>query len=105
MADEMMLISIEDAEYFDLFDNIEYKYVKDIIKKGLPIDIRIYVSPVDGNYDNDDHPADADDAVVMFEVHLDTGKYWNVEREFMWKSPYGRKVKGLVILFSILNKF
>ena len=97
MADKFMLISIEDAEYFDLFDNIEYKYVKDIMKE-IHIPIRIYVSSEDDN----------DNAIVEFETALDTRytcKYWKVERYFRWKSPYGDKVQRLVTEFSILNDF
>ena len=93
MSDDPILISIEDAEYFDLLDNIEYKYVKNIIKKGLPIPISIYVSSVDDN------------AVVSFQIHLSADKHWEVERNFMWKSPYGYKVQRLVTKFGILNEF
>jgi hypothetical protein len=103
MSDEPVLISIEDAEYFDLLDNIEYKYVKTIIKKGLPIPILIYVSSPDKD---EDDVFKYDNAEVQFQIEakhidarLDYTKNWEVKRNFMWKSPYGDRVQ------LIFNKF
>jgi len=111
MSDDCVYISIEDAEYFDLFDNLEYKYVKTIIKKGLPIPVLIYVtSPDEDEDDKYDNIYKYDNAEVEFQIsanyvdaRLDYTKNWEVKRNFMWKSPYGERVQCVLNKFNIIQ--
>jgi hypothetical protein len=105
MSDDCVYISIEDAEYFDLLDNLEYKYVKTIIKKGLPIPVLIYVTSRD-----EDDVYKYDNAEVQFQINanqvdarLDYTKDWEVKRNFMWKSPYGERVQCVLNKFNIIQ--
>ena len=83
-------MTIEDALWFDLFDNIEYKYVKDIIKEDEPIDVEILVT------DSNERCACNNEIMIVRFVFELVGLPFIYQTRFIWTSPAGTKLNRIL---------
>ncbi len=89
MPPRYVRMTIEDALWFDLFDNIQYIYVKDAIKEDEPIDVEILVT--DPNETENSYQI----MIVRFVFEL-VGLPFIHQTRFIWTSPAGQKLNRIL---------
>jgi len=89
MAPRYVRMTIEDALWFDLFDNIQYIYVKDAIEDGDPIGVEILVT--DPNETENSYQI----MIVRFVFEL-VGLPFIHQTRFIWTSPAGQKLNRIL---------
>jgi hypothetical protein len=84
-------ISIEDADYFDLLDIVEYKYLRHIIKNNILIDVEVSI--------DDTETQNEEGVAVMraiFTFDLNSDKEWVIQNDFTWTSCFGIKLNNIL---------
>jgi hypothetical protein len=77
-------MSVEDADYFELLDNIEYKYLRHIIKDNILISVEVNVEDTgEQNHDGDYIKR------ASFTFDLNSDKEWVIQNNFTWTSCFG----------------
>jgi hypothetical protein len=92
MPSRSILMSVEDADNFDLFDNIEYKYLRHIIhNENLLISIEVVIETT-GERNNEGEGIMR--AIFTFDLKLD--KEWTIQTNFTWSSPFGNELNDIL---------
>ena len=85
MPSRYVLMSIEDAEYFGLIDNIEYKYLSHIIKHNLLFSVEVGVEDL---HERNDEGVEIMRAIFTFDLNSED-KEWTIQNNFTWESCFG----------------
>jgi hypothetical protein len=86
-----ILISIDDAEYLGLIDDIEYKYLSNIIKNNLLISVEVVIEDIDErNHEGEEIMR----ATYTFDLKSD--KEWVIQYNFTWTSCLGNKLNDIL---------
>ena len=83
-------MTIEDAVWFELFDNIKYKYVKYAIEEDDPIDVEILVT------DSKERCACNNEIMIVRFVFELAGLPFIHQTRFIWTSPAGLKLNRIL---------
>jgi hypothetical protein len=83
-------MTIEDALWFDLFDDIQYIYVKDAIKEDEPIDVEILVT------DSNERCACNNQIMIVRFVFELAGLPFIHKTRLIWTSPAGQKLNRIL---------
>jgi len=86
-----LLMSIENAEYLGLIDDVEYKYLSNIIKNNLLISVEVVIEDIDErNHEGEEIMR----ATYTFDLKSD--KEWVIEYNFTWTSCLGNKLNTIL---------
>ncbi len=86
-----LLMSIENAEYLGLIDDIEYKYLSNIIKHDLLISVEVVIEDIDErNHEGEEIMR----ATYTFDLKSD--KEWVIQYNFTWTSCLGNKLNNIL---------
>jgi hypothetical protein len=84
-------MSIENAEYLGLIDDIEYKYLRHIIKNNLLISVEVIIEDIDErNHEGEEIMR----AIYTFDLKSD--KEWVIQYNFTWTSCLGNKLNNIL---------
>jgi hypothetical protein len=90
MPPRNVTMTIEDALWFDLFDNIEYKYVKEAIEEVLALDVEILVT------DSNERCACNNQIMIVRFVFELAGLPFIHQTRLIWTSPAGLKLSYIL---------
>ena len=91
MVSQYVWISIEDADYFELLDNVEYKYLRYTIKNNLYF--KVFVKVEDTGEQNEEG---VDIMRATFTFDLNSNKEWVIGNNFTWTSCFGIKLNNII---------
>ena len=91
MVCRSVLLSVNDADYLGLIDNVEYKYLRHIIKDNILISVEVIIEGIDERNHEDE---DIMRATYTFDLNSD--KEWVIEYNFTWGSCVGNKLEELL---------
>jgi hypothetical protein len=86
-----VLLSIDDAEYLGLIDDIEYKYLSNIIKNNLLISVEVIIEDIDERNHEDEEIMRA-----TYTFDLKSDKEWVIQYNFTWTSCMGNKLNTIL---------
>jgi len=91
MPEHDVWMSIEDADYLELIDNVEYKYLRHTIKNNLYF--RVHVDLEDIGEQNEEG---VDVMRATFNFDLNSDKEWDIAYNLTWTSCFGKKLNDLI---------
>jgi hypothetical protein len=86
-----VLLSVNDADYLGLIDNVEYKYLSHIIRNNILIRVEVIIENIDERNHEDDEIM-----MVTYTFDLNTDKEWVIQYNFTWSSCLGIKLDNLL---------